>query len=715
MYIRVHASSFTCVRIRVTLVTHTSADPLSATSPHTREPLAHFIQNPPSYTTVGVEYGALAATETWRTTKKGVSSADEKVCEGVARSAVEALKYAEGPEECFVGVNKGTCLTTKVRECGLADHVGEQDIIIGDKLDLVDHIGEKDTATEDGLDVVDHGNDEKYLSKQECAQIVGEWGQFIRDIDETVDEVETPLMSFKGGGGAFAEAVPIMMNSRSKDGNVILNPLFETNRDKLWMRDDHIINFVSCDGILTTPVGHELMDNALIKLSDLNDAKAELGTVSLLKHRKIAIFNLFIKETFNSKVYAKNIETAVVTLKGAMDSMELKTVSLSREGNGFDKMPWSVIESIFKTHFGKGGYVITVCTGEVTIRAPEIRLEIIRECHDSTVGGHKGETKTYARIRERYYWNGMRDEVRKYVHSCESCQRKKLVRIKTKFPMQITDTSSRTFEKVQMDLVGPLPTTESGNVYMLTWQDCLSKYSGAIPLKIIDASHIAVAFAENFICIFGCPETIQTDQGSQFMSRIMTAFATLFKIRQYRSSAYHPQSLGALERSHHTFVEYLRHYCEKSNWDQWLPFALFSFNTSVHESTGMTPHEIVFGRKVRFPSEFAEEKIPLTYVQFVDNLLNRMIETESLVVARLEAAKTRCKKYYDRKLNEQKFEPDQYVYLLVEARNKLEDHYEGPYKIIEVIKDVNLKIQISSRETRVVHVNRVKHAFLRYI
>ena len=63
----------------------------------------------------------------------------------------------------------------------------------------------------------------------------------------------------------------------------------------------------------------------------------------------------------------------------------------------------------------------------------------------------------------------------------------------------------------------------------------------------------------------------------------------------------------------------------------------------------MTPHEVVFGRKVRFPSEFAEEKVPLTYVPFVDNLLNRMIETESLVVPRLEAAKTRCKKYYDPK------------------------------------------------------------------
>ena len=217
---------------------------------------------------------------------------------------------------------------------------------------------------------------------------------------------------------------------------------------------------------------------------------------------------------------------------------------------------------------------------------------------------------------------------------------------------------------------------------MVTWQDCLSKYSGAIALAKIEAPDLAVAFAEHFICRFGCPKIIQTDQGSNFMSRIMEGFAEIFKIRRFRSSAYHPQLLGALERSDHTFVEYLRHYYEKSNWDQWLPFAMFSFNTSVHESTGITPHECAFGRKARFPSEFAEEQIPLTYVKMVNDLYNRITETESQVIVRLNAARLRCKKYYDRKLNKQNFRPGQYIYLLVDKRqNKLDDHYTGPYKM----------------------------------
>lgn len=102
---------------------------------------------------------------------------------------------------------------------------------------------------------------------------------------------------------------------------------------------------------------------------------------------------------------------------------------------------------------------------------------------------------------------------------------------------------------------------------MRTWQDDLSKYSGAIALSKIDSLYIAVALAENLIRVFGCSESIQTDQGSQFMINITENIAKIYKICQCRSSAYHPQSLGSLERSQHIFVDYLMNYSERNNWD----------------------------------------------------------------------------------------------------------------------------------------------------
>ena len=195
--------------------------------------------------------------------------------------------------------------------------------------------------------------------------------------------------------------------------------------------------------------------------------------------------------------------------------------------------------------------------------------------------------------------------------------------------MRITDTPRKAFDKIQIDIVGPLPVTENRNKYILTVQDCLTKYSAAIPLKTIDSVAIAVALAENIICRFGCPRLIHTDQGSNFLSRIMKVFCRIFQIKQIKSTAFHPQSLGGLERSHHVFVEYLRHYCTMYNWDQWLKFAMFSYNTTVHSSTQFTPHRLVFSEEARIPSEFESGEVSITYEEHLNNLLFRIFEAQS--------------------------------------------------------------------------------------
>ena len=104
----------------------------------------------------------------------------------------------------------------------------------------------------------------------------------------------------------------------------------------------------------------------------------------------------------------------------------------------------------------------------------------------------------------------------------------------------------------------------------MTIQDNLTKYSEAIPLRNTESTAIAMALAEQFISRFGCPRAIQTDQGSNFISEVMATFCRIFKIRQLKSTTFHPQSLGSLERSHHVLIQYLKQYCEKTNWDNWI-------------------------------------------------------------------------------------------------------------------------------------------------
>ena len=139
----------------------------------------------------------------------------------------------------------------------------------------------------------------------------------------------------------------------------------------------------------------------------------------------------------------------------------------------------------------------------------------------------------------------MKKDVRQHIKTCISCQKKKLVRVKTKEPMIITDTPLDAFDKISMDIVGPLPLTKSGKSYILTIQDNLTKFSLAIPLVSFTSEEIAQAFTTHFICQYGCPKAILTDQGSSFISSLMQKFAKALNIKQYKTAAFHPQSKGS--------------------------------------------------------------------------------------------------------------------------------------------------------------------------
>ena len=225
---------------------------------------------------------------------------------------------------------------------------------------------------------------------------------------------------------------------------------------------------------------------------------------------------------------------------------------------------------------------------------------ILGECHDSPTGGHQGILRTFKRVKARYAWPGMLGDVAKYVKKCPNCQIMKPNPLQN-VPLQITKTSSFIFEKVIIDIVGPLPITPRNNKYLLTIQDDLSKFLVAIPIPNQESVTISNAFATHFICIFGVPKIILTDQGSNLTGRVFKHLCKIFGIKKINSTAYRPQTQGSLERAHRTVKEYLRGYVNKkqTNWDQLISYVCSCFNTSVSTSTDFTPYELVFGQTCR--------------------------------------------------------------------------------------------------------------------
>ena len=371
--------------------------------------------------------------------------------------------------------------------------------------------------------------------------------------DRRIEEFEIPI---EGANSASVENThPVLLIER-----------VTYSRDQLMDMQDNLAHFMAVDCKIGTPLCQQLVDAGFLDLKGLQDQNIGLGAIVQTKLQGgRRIYSLFVKENVNDAPEISVICTTLESLGYNIVKEGVQTVSNPKNKDGLERLPWQPIEATIKSMCNQHNLRVTICTGEVITPLPQDHLAIIKEAHDSVVGGHKGVAKTYNRIRDGYFWLGMKEEIEEYVRFCEECQRKKLVRVKPRQPMTITSTPEQAFEVLGIDIVGSLPLTTSGNKYILTLQCNLTKYSYALPSIDTTAEMVATSFVFEFICRFGCPHIIKTDQGSNFQSAMMAKVAKIFKINHIRSTAFRPQTMGSLERSHHSLVEYLKMYTNQAD------------------------------------------------------------------------------------------------------------------------------------------------------
>lgn len=434
-----------------------------------------------------------------------------------------------------------------------------------------------------------------------------------------------------------------------------------------------------------------------------------LGRAQVTPYGKFRLILLTIKEKDTSPTDVLTLTESLRSFLDVCRELSLKTVSINKDN--LDDIQWVTIQNTINHLFQDIPTRVLACQNQIIAPPPIDRPKIIEENHASAIGGHKGVTKTYTRIKQIYYWPKLKKEIQEYIQNCRQCQLKKLVRVKTRQPMILTDTPGKAFDKISMDIMGPLPTTSKESTYILTIQDLLTKYSLAIPLIQATAIDIADAFI-NMHCIFGTPRALLTDQGSNFLNSLTRAVARKFRIKQCHTTAYHPQSNGSVERSHHVLWEYLKQYTTTSSeWDEHVQLAMFSYNTSVHEGTLHTPHELVFGKIAEVPSSDPplEENTSETYVSYLTALINRLRDAQEIAANNLNRAKERSKMYYDRQINPRTFKIGDKVYMIKEPRKgKLGNQYTGPHVIIDKLPNNNVKLTISPNHNKIVHEDKLK-------
>lgn len=346
-----------------------------------------------------------------------------------------------------------------------------------------------------------------------------------------------------------------------------------------------------------------------------------------------------------------------------------------------------------------------------TIKDDIEKLELLKLYHnDLLIGGHCGQKKLAAKLRNQFYWKGMTRDVAKYVKNCTQCQLNK-VKPKTRQPLVITPTPQKAFDIVIMDTIGPLQSSNNGNKYVVTIICDLTKYLITIPIPNKEAKTVARAIFNNFILIYGTMIQIRTDLGTEYKNETVMELFKLLGIDHKFSTAYHHQTLGTIERNHRVLNEYLRAYLNEnvSDWDEYLKYFTFCYNISNNSALNdkFSPYELIFAKKVNLPKQLFSETIdPLYNIDdYAKEIKYRLQITHNKAQKLLINNKLRNKIQYDKKSRPLNLSINDTVLLKNEPYDKLKSIYSGPFKV-KHIDEGNATISNEISE-KIVHKNRL--------
>jgi len=362
---------------------------------------------------------------------------------------------------------------------------------------------------------------------------------------------------------------------------------------------------------------------------------------------------------------------------------------------------------------------------ELRLVIPEsMYVQVLQAHHDSMMAGHLGLKKTYGKLASRYWWSGMYKTTREYIRNCEDCVMRKGNPQKN-LGLPMSTVSKRPWHILGADILGPLPKTDRGNIYILVVIDHFTKWVEAFALPDQKAETIATKLIDEVFSCFGMPENLLTDRGKNFIGELLTWMEKKLDIKQLRTSSLHPQTNSVVERFNKTIVTIISMYVSSNqkDWDVFIPGALFAYRTSIHPSNGYSPFFMMFGREAREPSQLQElielseeegKSEPIQYAkQLVETLQKAYIDAKQCE----DKARSDREEYLLKKRIDHDFKVGDSVYLYLKRKVKGKTHkfmypWLGPYKIVKFITPVTVILQSKSKKKlrQPVHVSRLKHS-----
>ena len=263
------------------------------------------------------------------------------------------------------------------------------------------------------------------------------------------------------------------------------------------------------------------------------------------------------------------------------------------------------------------------------------------ETHSGTCGAHQAGPKLAAQLKKiGYYWPTMVKDAMKFASSCKMCQLHGDFIHQPPQPLHPT-VLSWPFESWGLDVIGPFkPSSSLGHQYILAGTDYFSKWAEAVPLKEVRSEDVARFIRNHIIYRYGVPFKIISDNALYFKCKPLQKLSKKYKFEQAFPASYNPSANGQVEAFNKILCRILKKMVSKGkrDWHERLPEALWAYRTTIRNSTGCTPYNLVYGSEAVLPLE-----VPLPSLR-VTTQLTKPDENAKIRLAELEALneKTFC-------------------------------------------------------------------------
>ena len=313
--------------------------------------------------------------------------------------------------------------------------------------------------------------------------------------------------------------------------------------------------------------------------------------------------------------------------------------------------------------------------------------KVLEGCHDQC--GHLGRDRTLSLLRERFYWPNLYKDCLEHLESCRPCKLRK-----ARAPHQPLKplSASRPMELVHLDYLCLEPCKGNlENVLVVT--DHFTRYAQAFPTKTQTPQTKAKVLWDNYICHYGFPEKIISDQGRNFESDLIKEFCNLAKVKKLRTTPYHPLTNGQCERFNRTLCDMLGtlETEEKANWKAFIHTLTHAYNATRNSSTGYSPFFLMFGRHPRLPVDVAfgihraGNGVTFSKSKYVDRLQRCLAHAYKTAKTFTDKESSRQKALFDKRSKDLRLEPGDLCLVkktASKARHKIQNRWEDDLYVI---------------------------------